>query len=107
MRLDDLEKKNGKKIWTLLLIITVILTFSPWSISQIKIGPQEKILQTNDEAPWNGVLVPHERYMYYKQELDVCRYKDQNPVPCEAEEKQIWPWFVTALFLGYIGGIAH
>lgn len=60
-----------------------------------------------EESPYNGVLVPFERYMYYKSELDMCEYKEQNPKPCEAQDIKVWPWFVTALFLGYIGGISR
>jgi hypothetical protein len=45
--------------------------------------------------------------MYYKEELETCAYKEQNPAPCDNEETKVWPWFVTALFLGYIGGISR
>lgn len=105
MTLNTLKKKNGKKILMQFATVIVVLTYAPSSISQIKNGPEEVMMESLDVAPWNGVLVPHERYMYYKEELEVCKYKEANPAPCPNQQYEVFPWFVAGALLGLIGGL--
>ena len=99
-------KKNGRKTLTIFVVVTAILLFSPLSISQIKSGsPEELTMNPLDVAPWSGVLVPYERYLYYKEELEVCKYKEANQPSCPNQQYEIMPWAFTGAVVGFLLGI--
>jgi hypothetical protein len=75
------------------------------SISQTKIGSDEKILNQNDPAPYYGVLVPESRYRYYVEEVDRLNYELAHQPDFVTRSDDFGMWFAGGAILGFIVGI--
>jgi hypothetical protein len=88
----------------------VTLIFSPLSISQTRNGTTswgEKVIQIGDVAPYGGVLVPNERYLHYKEELEICHIERQKPDDCrQFDFSDGFMFFLGGVMAGFILGAA-
>lgn len=102
---------SEKKLWIgrllRFLLVMIILLSTSSSISQIKTGPQEKIVEMGDEVPYYGILVPPERYISYKKDLEICQVKEKHARPCEQQNELIdyAAWGFMGFALGFVGGV--
>jgi hypothetical protein len=60
-------------------------------------------MNPGDDAPYYGVLVPQERYSFYREEIELCKFKEEHQLPCEPKEFHFsWPLFFAGILFGFV-----
>ncbi len=58
-----------------------------------------------DPAPYNGVVVSYEQFMFIDSELAGCKYLKRNPPPCE-DNPDLMGMVTVGLFSFSLGALA-
>lgn len=68
----------------------------------------DTLLDKDQPAPFNGILVPQDIYRFYRTESDIEQKISKDMANMYAEDTEIkstsiWPYVLTAIFSGTIG----
>ncbi len=87
---------------TRLVIALLVLLFPSLSSAQTGVGSTgiilEKVLEKNERAPFEGVLVPYPQYYYYQEQVEINFAHEVQPPECDS--------CFHAMGAGFLSGVA-
>lgn len=101
----NLRKRSGIKKFTIVLFA---LLFQNSLSAQINAGSTalnlEKVMNQNERAPFEGVLVPYPQYYYYQEQVELNFEKDILGPECDSCFDQAFWSGVSFLTIGILLG---
>jgi hypothetical protein len=61
-------------------------------------------ISLGEEAPYSGVVIPAEQFMFMDSEMAACTYLQSHPAPCE-EETDLKGMLTVGLFSFSLGAL--